>query len=66
DILSCQPNLYNCTLPLTRKSSRRTSVKSSTQNQDEKIYTHTLNLLNTHQYTIPFELDISDSSFLKI
>ncbi|CAF1531605.1 unnamed protein product, partial [Adineta steineri] len=66
DILSCQPNLYNCTLPLTRKSSRRTSVKSSTQNPDEKIYTHTLNLLNTHQYTIPFELDISDSSFLKI
>jgi len=44
----------------------RTSAKSSTQNRHEKVYTHTLNLLNTRQYTIPFELIISDSSFLTI
>jgi hypothetical protein len=36
----------------------------STQNRHEKVYTHTLNLLNTRQYTIPFELTVSDPSFL--
>jgi hypothetical protein len=69
DILSCQPNLYNCTVPLPSKSSSRTSAKSSTlssQNRYEKVYTRTLNLLNTRQCTIPFELSVSDSSFLSI
>jgi hypothetical protein len=68
DILSCQPNLYNCTLPFT-KSASRSSAKSSTlstRNRHEKVYTRTLNLLNTRQCTIPFELSISDSSFLSI
>jgi hypothetical protein len=69
DILSCQPNLYNCTAPLTSKSSSRASAKSSTVSSNrrhEKIYTRTLNLLNTRQCTIPFELSISDPSFLSI
>ncbi|CAF2994364.1 unnamed protein product [Rotaria sp. Silwood2] len=69
DILSLQPNLYNCTLPSSKKSSSRASAKSTTlsnRNRREIIYTRTLNLLNTRQCTIPFELAISDSSFLSI
>ncbi|CAF4453565.1 unnamed protein product, partial [Rotaria magnacalcarata] len=67
DILSCKPNLYNCTLPSsTKSSSRAASAKStlSNRNRHEITYTRTLNLLNTRQCTIPFELAISDSSFL--
>ncbi|CAM4955682.1 unnamed protein product [Rotaria socialis] len=67
DILSCQPNLYNCTLPSsTKSSSRAVSAKStlSNRNRHEITYSRTLNLLNTRQCTIPFELAISDSSFL--
>ncbi|CAF3429846.1 unnamed protein product [Rotaria sp. Silwood1] len=69
DILSLQPNLYNCTLPSSTKSSSRASAKSTTlsnRNRHEIVYTRTLNLLNTRQCTIPFELTISDSSFLSI
>ncbi|CAF5195525.1 unnamed protein product, partial [Rotaria magnacalcarata] len=36
----------------------------SNRNRHEITYTRTLNLLNTRQCTIPFELAISDSSFL--
>ncbi len=64
DILSCQPNLYNCTLPLTSKSSSENSSALSSRPRHEKLYTRTLNLLNTRQCTIPFELSVSDSSFL--
>ncbi|CAF4097426.1 unnamed protein product [Rotaria sordida] len=69
DILSLQPNLYNCTKPSSTKSSSRASGKStslSNRNCHEIIYTRTLNLLNTRQCTIPFELSISDSSFLSV
>jgi hypothetical protein len=38
----------------------------SSRNRHEKIYTRTLNLLNKRQCTIPFELSVSDSSFLSI
>ncbi|UJR33118.1 hypothetical protein I4U23_020575 [Adineta vaga] len=65
DILSCQPNLYNCTVPSARKSSSKASSLLR-ENRHEKIYTQTLNLLNTRQYTIPFELSVSDPSFLSI
>ncbi|CAF0942455.1 unnamed protein product [Adineta ricciae] len=69
DILSCQPNLYNCTVPSTGRASSKTSAKSSTfseQKREGKIYTHTFNLLNTRQYTIPFDLSVSDPTFLSI
>lgn len=68
DILQCQPNLYNCSVPLSTKSSSRASAKStlSTRNRNEIIYTRSFNLLNTRQCTIPFELTVSDPSFLSI
>ena len=69
DILSCQPTLYNCSLPPTIKSSSKASAKSSqlsSRNRHEIIYTRTLNLLNPRQCTIPFELAVSDSTFLSI
>jgi hypothetical protein len=66
DVLSCRPNLYNCTLPITSKSSSEKSSMVSSRSRHEKIYTRTLNLLNKRQCTIPFELSVSDSSFLSI
>lgn len=64
DILSCQPALYNCTMPIMSKSSSAKSSTVSSRARHEKIYTRSLNLLNTRQCTIPFELSVSDSSFL--
>jgi hypothetical protein len=56
DILTCRPNLYDCTLPLT----------TTVSNRQEKVYTRSFNLLNIRQSTIPFELTVSDCSFLSI
>ena len=64
DILSCQPHLYNCTLPILSKSSSAKSSSVSSRTRHEKVYTQTLNLLNTRQCTIPFELSVSDPSIL--
>ena len=64
EILSCQPNLYDCTVPITSQSSSEKSSILSSRPRHEKIYTRTLNLLNIRQCTIPFELSVSDTSIL--
>ena len=46
-----------------RTSSTRHSTAAP---RHEKVYTRSLYLLNTRQCTIPFELSISDASFLSI
>lgn len=52
-------------LPLPSTSSTKSSAVSSETHQ-EKVYTCTFNLLNTRQYTIPFDLSVSDTSFLSV
>jgi hypothetical protein len=51
---------------LVSKSLSDKSSTLSSRNRHEKIYTHSFNLLNIRQCTIPFELSVSDSSFLSI
>lgn len=46
------------------KSSSAKSSSVSSRGGHEKIYTRALNLLNTRQCTIPFELSVSDPSIL--
>lgn len=53
----------------TKSSSRAASAKSTTisnRHRHERIFTRSFNLLNTRQCTIPFELAVSDSSFLSV
>lgn len=66
DILSCRSNIFDCAFPMPK--SGRSSAKSSSQSSSSRgmIYSRNFHLLNTRQSTIPFDLSLTDKSFLSI